>query len=396
MFRIEQLQQESFWQELRSKFKLSDLTTIPSTISPYSSSDFLGTYQFLKKRACAAYPAYLALDEGLWCSDEEIFSACNIVALRDSHSTFMSNGTETPFSYTSYLHYLTAKKFWGVGHNSVFNTSSQDVECFIPITRIFQAKSNFINGNSYLLSHHADHDNYWHWTFDCFLPLLLLRERHPLVWKSLDNILIITKDETGPTSFQREMLSRASLFYDFPPILITTNDVIMENYIKYQPESPLVHSKLAIATAKKSLLDLMGIKRSDDSRRCQKLYIRRGFARNGRNLINESELIHKLDHLGFVIISPGNMTVKEQYTMFCNSCLVLGVHGSAFVNMIAMKENSQVIELVGNTYSPIHDYILANDLSLKYCEIEIYPESDAWSSDYSCNVYEVSSRLSDF
>jgi hypothetical protein len=47
----------------------------------------------------------------------------------------------------------------------------------------------------------------------------------------------------------------------------------------------------------------------------------------------------------------------------------LGLHGSAFVNMIFMKPLSHVLELSNSSYDPFHDFFLARQLGIQFIRL---------------------------
>ena len=96
------------------------------------------------------------------------------------------------------------------------------------------------------------------------------------------------------------------------------------------------------------------------------VYIKRGNSKNGRNIANEDKLIACLSSLGFIVADPGSMSVQEQYDIFSRADVVVGSHGSAFVNMLFMKPSSHVFELTSEAYVPVHDYLLSSVLNLSY------------------------------
>ena len=135
-----------------------------------------------------------------------------------------------------------------------------------------------------------------------------------------------------------------------------------------------------------------------DDKTCQNnkglIYIKRhGLSRNGRLLENEEDLCLILTKNGFIAIDPASLTLKEQLELFSCAQAVAGVHGSGFVNMLSMNPGSHIIELVGDTYRPVHDMILAEQLKIRYNEIEIKAIGNQFNSNYVCNENDVAKSI---
>ena len=106
--------------------------------------------------------------------------------------------------------------------------------------------------------------------------------------------------------------------------------------------SPLIHNWPLLQKYRQYLLNISKL----GAEKCQNklLYVRRGATRNGRQLTNESELENALMQLGFTVIDCSNLSILEQWSIFRQSSLVLGVHGSAFVNILFMHTGSRVVD----------------------------------------------------
>ena len=65
-----------------------------------------------------------------------------------------------------------------------------------------------------------------------------------------------------------------------------------------------------------------------------------------------------------------NLTVNDQSRLFNNAEIIVGAHGSAFVNMVYCKQSCKVIELFGPGYTSGHDYSLAYVKELSWTYIE--------------------------
>lgn len=76
----------------------------------------------------------------------------------------------------------------------------------------------------------------------------------------------------------------------------------------------------------------------------KKIYISRKNAR-ARRVINENELIEKLEKVGFVCLELENISFAEQVELFSGCELLISLHGAALTNSIFMPLDAKVIEL---------------------------------------------------
>ena len=88
---------------------------------------------------------------------------------------------------------------------------------------------------------------------------------------------------------------------------------------------------------------LKNIGRSGDAN--SRVYIARKNARNGRNIVNESQLAKLLGDYGFEAYEFENMQLKDQIAVTANANWLIGPHGAGFVHTLFMPRNSNVIEL---------------------------------------------------
>lgn len=70
-----------------------------------------------------------------------------------------------------------------------------------------------------------------------------------------------------------------------------------------------------------------------------------------RNLRNEQQIIAALIPFGFSAIEPGKLTFAEQVQLFANAEVVIGVHGSAFANVIFAPNGCVVGEILPDQWA---------------------------------------------
>lgn len=66
---------------------------------------------------------------------------------------------------------------------------------------------------------------------------------------------------------------------------------------------------------------------------------------SGRRLLNEDKLINELTKLGFKTFCPEDYSLEDQISIFSMAETVIGVSGSALLNCIFCKKNTNIIEI---------------------------------------------------
>jgi len=107
-----------------------------------------------------------------------------------------------------------------------------------------------------------------------------------------------------------------------------------------------------------------------------------------RRLLNESELAAALTCIGFSVIVPGEMTVKEQILRFSRARVIVGAHGAALANLVFVKPGSTVVEINSTALSQREFQILAHRMKIEFKRI--------WSDDFDSTRPETHPRNIDF
>ena len=79
----------------------------------------------------------------------------------------------------------------------------------------------------------------------------------------------------------------------------------------------------------------------------RQIYVSRSGARS-RKVSNEDVVISSLEKLGFDIVWPENMSLREQVEVFGNCGHLVSVHGAALANVLFMPPNTRLTELYPN------------------------------------------------
>lgn len=379
------------WNTLSASYIIEQLeSTTPLNIDdlPNNSPDNLC------KRSSSEYPGYL-YDGFSYLSSTPFLQHCSdVLTIPNSHQIYSLSGLELPLAYSSYEEYICSKTLWSSGHNSSrIHAQYYSISNIDPTQYCHRTDSHPV----LILRRTQDHDNYWHWVFDAFPSIFYYVSLSTCCNPVLFSSILLTN---SPTSFQLEMLElvQQSLRRQHCEmnVFCKTSNLLHQNLYIPHLSSPLIHNWPLLRKYQQYLLDISNLLNKPCKDKL--LYVRRGSTRNGRHLINESELEHALMLLGFTIIDCSNHSVLEQWSLFRESSLVLGVHGSAFVNILFMHPGSHVVELLGPSYLPVHDFLLSAALNLNYSELplSLATNQSTFSSDYTCDVADIISKVQIF
>ena len=324
----------------------------------------------LKLRLMREYPAFL-YNGKLAIFDQKTYLVENCIAIPNHHSLYTQSFLELPLRYSCYEHYMTAKTLWSGGHNSISIGNK-----FINKTLNQNSDIFDIKGNSFLVRWHDDQDNYWHWTFDSYINLLNLYLENIDLFKEIENIVFLSPKELS--RFQVDYLTILKELHPRINILHIKGPCKMQNCILHQSTYPIIHHPEKVSRIRDLLYEKLKISQKQPK---LNLYIRRGETRNGRRLKNEYSLEQHLKQYSFKPINCGKLSLYDQINAFSECKIAIGVHGSAFVNMLFMQQGTSLIELMSDSYDPIHDLILAENLKINYYELFFKSESLDFSSD---------------
>lgn len=74
---------------------------------------------------------------------------------------------------------------------------------------------------------------------------------------------------------------------------------------------------------------------------------------SARLLANEITLFTELRKLGFVAIEPGALSFRDQIRIFSEAEIVVGLHGSAFANIIFSRPGCIVIDILPEHWADV-------------------------------------------
>ncbi len=201
--------------------------------------------------------------------------------------------------------------------------------------------------------------SYFHWLFDVIPKIGLLQEQEDL--QKIDRFIFNKTYER----FHHEIFSLLGLTPDkllfvnkiyarckklFIP-LFSFNKGHFKGYVS-QPVCKYLRS---------TFLDKFNNSTNSYPRR---LYISRSRASH-RRLLNEGDIIETIDHFGFEVVRPEELSFTEQVKLFQQASAIVASHGAGLSNIVFCQPHTKVIELFGHQ---ILDYywIISNHVGLDY------------------------------
>ena len=97
----------------------------------------------------------------------------------------------------------------------------------------------------------------------------------------------------------------------------------------------------------------------------RRLYLSRSHDRF-RRILNEPEVVRHLEERGFEVVSPADLTLREQAQLFASAEAVVSVISSGLANMIFLPPQSAVIEIFPDDFFMPIQWSLADLCELRY------------------------------
>jgi hypothetical protein len=187
--------------------------------------------------------------------------------------------------------------------------------------------------NIVLIWNHWGKDNYYHWMMD-----------------SLSNLILIQKEIKGmkvllppnPPQFVVESLKSFNI-----ETLKFSNGKVLDVKELIYPIYPLSSGNvdpILLAKLRHHFLHYIEQQEFKNQVVYDKVYVSRSRQKK-RFIVNEKELIHRLEEKGFKVIYFEDYTFWEQLHLMKHAQVLVAPHGANMVNMLVMQENSKVIEV---------------------------------------------------
>jgi len=290
------------------------------------------------------------------------------IVLPNSYELFLSPWlADGSFSYPHKSIMQDWKRWFPSAHNaqlapgSAMPSNAIGADAFDGIVCLLDQKPK------YIIKNHDDANNYWHWTFEWLPRLFVLKEIATSNARLEKPTFLNIGSALNP--FQQEWIWL--LFGESIEVCNYSSPILCNNILWITPPFPAHHSHDTILKIRDHILgtEMYGVNRVRGEYP-SRIYLLRGDARNGRRVANEPQIIDGLKRLGFVAMAMDGLSVIEQAQIFSGADIIVGAHGSAFVNMIFCKRSCKIIELFGSGYVSGHDYSLALSCGLHWEYLE--------------------------
>ena len=221
-------------------------------------------------------------------------------------------------------------------------------------------KSIQLKNDSYLLIH-SKWFNYSFW-INSYLLRLIQAEEAGL----LDKVKVIYPKEWDAIPYVVESLKCFNIIKEVIPVdtnLFVQNLVLPETREWTNSFSPNEMKKI------RERIVPYALKNTTSNFYPKKIYLTRKNSR-ARSIENESELLPILKENDFQVVLFDDLSFWDQVAMMYHADCFISIHGAGFSNMLFMKEETAVLELINKSYADIEYkfpfWKLANACNLNY------------------------------
>lgn len=204
---------------------------------------------------------------------------------------------------------------------------------------------------------------YYHWMLD-ILPKLAVLEKSGIALDTIDTFLVRAKQP-----YQRETLALAGIPEDKIELSdgpFHSADELLVPYLKNDLGEKNYHGMgMGLASWIPAWLQQLQLAAPQDCPvEAKRLFISRKDAKT-RSIENEAEFTELLATYGITAVTPGELTVSQQASLFEKAEIVIGLHGAGLTNIAFCRPGTRVVELFGNYKVPCY-WALANLAGLEY------------------------------
>ena len=237
--------------------------------------------------------------------------------------------------------------------------------------------------------------NYSHW-MSRYFPRIAITEGYPM----LESLPVLVREPLLP--FQDESLS---LFgYPEERRICVPADVQVHVALLWVPTHLRLHrhSMVGIKWLRETAMARLNLAYPPPGKG-KRLYLSRDDA-SYRHLLNEPELMAKLQQLGFEKVTMSGRSISDQIALFSQAECIVGVHGAAMNNIVFSPTHCCVLELTHSNLTHMADLIsIGETLKMPYGQIwahhiEIPPSVDpkmvsVFELDFACDISAILTQL---
>lgn len=196
-------------------------------------------------------------------------------------------------------------------------------------------------------------EGFFHWMFDV-LPRIFILDQSP--W-NIDKIVVNSLN----SKFQEETLSTLGLLDKV--IVLKENEHIQANEL-IVPSLPGWSGNMPQWVCDFLRRSFLPVSSGTDMKK-KRLYVSRSRS-NGRNVLNEPEVMAVLEPLGFERIFSEEFSFLEQVKRFSQAEIIVAPHGAGLSNLVFCDRNTKVLEFFSPNYVNACYYALSNMVGLDY------------------------------
>jgi hypothetical protein len=235
-------------------------------------------------------------------------------------------------------------------------------------------------------------DNYYHWIFDVLGKLLLFIENPKHNTFQMDRYLVLNLSKYP---FKRQSLLHLG-FSENQLIDVTQySHFLCEKLLLADRPHPHLFPELDVITALRGAFLPKKITDNTMTDALRRIYISRSKISN-RRIVNETEVILRLEKLGFKEVILESMNFLDQVELFRNAEVVIAPHGASLSNLVFCNPGTQVFELFEPEYFvPCYAYLSAK-LSLNYHPLLSGPAKGVFKGTWTDIPKETKVDVNDF
>lgn len=231
--------------------------------------------------------------------------------------------------------------------------------------KLFSRKYVKIEGEC-IVAHHSWYDNYYHWLIEIVPRLFLLKDLAP-------QTTLIIHSRIKP--FHKEILS----FFGFKTIFfLNENELALAEKVTFpsynrSDKKYRLHNYLSEPGMNKTLLQktsewIVSKTAGQTTETYSKIYISRDKAMH-RKVLNEAELTSFLSAEGFTTVYMEDHDFGKQVNIINNASVIVGVCGAGLSNILFMKKNASVLNLIHKDVEEFCFFNLANAMDVNYAHV---------------------------